>query len=180
VTGPLDPLSDRGVRMVESLAGYEQEDLSVIAIMRAGADELDAIEELMEGVRDQAWPHRADDTFGILALHERQYSLPVAPPGVSLAARQAALKAAVQGRRAGAKRVWVRRMNTAMRGHPWGYEEHTPGPNQLTISIPWAEDSYDSAQVRALAQRITPAHVEIVMRYESGFIVGVATVGDAI
>lgn len=178
MSGPLDPLSPRGEEMLESLSAWEQNDHGVVAIMRSGADELDAIQELAEGVRDQAWPDRADDTYGLLALHEATLHLPVQPADTSLVERQAAVRSAIQARKSGSKSNWIARMTTVMRGQQWTYAENTPGPLQLTIRIPWAAGSYSAAQVEALAQRITPAHIEIILAYDQGFIVGVSRVGQ--
>jgi hypothetical protein len=176
MSGPLDPLSPRAREMLDNLMVPEREDPSVIAVMRAGADELDLIQETAETVREQAWPHRADDTFGLLAIHERMLGLPP-DSEATLAQRQAAAKGAVQARKLGAKANWVARMTTVMRGQQWTYEENHPAAGQLTISVPWAADDYAGRQVAAFARRITPAHVEIVMRYGQGFLVGVSRVG---
>lgn len=181
MSGPLDPLSERGTRMVDALSPWEQEDPATVAIMRASADELDAIEELASTVRDQAWPSRADDTYGLLAIHEGMLSLPVSPEGVTLDERQQLVKAAVQSRKVGSRRNWITRMSAAMRGHQWDYQENFPDPGELTIRIPFAEGGYSAAQVQALAERITPAHVQIIIAFTGGFRVGVSRVGmDAI
>jgi uncharacterized protein YmfQ (DUF2313 family) len=135
----------------------------------------------METVRDHAWPHKADDTYGLLAVHERTFGLPVMPPGASVAQRRSALKARAQSRRSGWKRDWVRAMNELVGVGNWSYQENTPAGNQLTINIPYAVGSWTAAQVEALAAERTPAHVQIVMGYDQGFIVGVSRVGqDAI
>jgi uncharacterized protein YmfQ (DUF2313 family) len=177
VSGPLDALSDRAQDMLGTLSAYEQEDASVVAVMRAGADELDLVVATAETARDQAWPHRADDTYGLLGIHE--HMLHVLPsPGATLVQRQAAVKAAVQSRKLGSRANWIARMDTLMRGQQWTYEENTPGPGQLTISIPYAAGSASSAQVEAMARRITPAHLAIVMRYDQGFPVGIGRVGQ--
>jgi uncharacterized protein YmfQ (DUF2313 family) len=178
MSGPLDPMPDRGVAMLETLWAPEQDDPSVLAIMRAAADELDEVVAVAEDARDQAWPHRATT---LLPLHEAMLRVPVDPSGATLAQRQAAVRSAVQARKLGSRRNWEARMNTVMRDQPWTYEENTPGPGQLTISIPFDERAYNAKQAEALARRITPAHVQIVMRYSQGFIVGVSRVGqDAI
>jgi uncharacterized protein YmfQ (DUF2313 family) len=175
-TGPLDPLSPRAEEMLGTLSAYEQDDASVVAVMRAGADELDGVVDLAETVRDQAWPHRANDDYGLLSIHEQMLKL-TPEPDAPLSQRQAAVKAAVQARKSGAKSLWVSRMNTMMRGQQWTYEENTPGPGQLTIRIPFDPNTYSSAQVEALARRITPAHIQIILAYSQGFLVGISRVG---
>lgn len=175
-TGPLDPLTARAEEMLGSLSAYEQDDPAVIAVMRAGADELDAVVDVAETVRDQAWPHRADDSYGLLRIHEQMLKVP-AQPDAPLEQRQAAVKAAVQARKSGAKSLWVSRMNTMMRGQQWTFRENYPARGQVTIEVPYDPDTYNAAQVEALARRITPAHIEIIMSYEQGFLVGISRVG---
>src|SRR5690348_11939271 len=100
--------------MIETLHPAEHDDPSVVAIMRAGADELDAVIELMETVRLQAWPQFADDTYGLLGIHEATFGLPVEPEGVSIATRRASVKSAVGSRRDGRASKWLSRMNSLM------------------------------------------------------------------
>jgi hypothetical protein len=167
--------------MISNLWAPEQADPSSVAIMRAGADELDAIEELMGIVRQQAWPHKADDSYGLLAIHERMLGIPIKPFGVPLSQRQDAAKSAVQSRRVGSASQWVSRFDALMRGNPWTYQRNHPGRGQLTITIPYGEESYSAGQVRALAERVTPAHLELIVRYDVGWIAGVSRAGlDAV
>lgn len=173
----LDPLTPRAEEMLDTLSAYEQDDPAVIALMRAGADELDSVVETAETVRLHAWPHLADDSYGLLSVHESMLRVPVAPDS-PLAQRQAAVKAAVQSRKLGGRANWVARMNTVMRGQAWTYAENTPGPGQLTITIAFALGSYSAGQAEALARRITPAHIQIVMAYSGGFPVGIGRVGQ--
>ena len=173
-------LSERGIRMLETLAPFEAEDPAVIAVMRAGADELDLIEQAMLTVRDQAWAHKADDTHGLLAVHERTLRLPVAPPGASIAQRQTVIKARMQSRRSGWKADWVKAMDALLGAGQWSCLENNPLGNQLKITIPFALGGYTATQAEQLARERTPAHVQIVMAYVQGFIVGVSTVGSAI
>lgn len=163
--------------MLETLMVAEQSDPAVVAVARSAADEIDLLVGVAEDVRYQAWPQHADDTYGLLAVHERMLSIPT-DPTATLVSRQAAVKAAIQGRKSGSTANWVARMNTAMRGQQWTWERNTPGAGQITIRVPWAADSFSAAQVQALARRITPAHIEIVMAYSQGFIVGVSRVGE--
>lgn len=180
MSGPLDAMSERGRRMLDSLWPPEVGDPAVVALVRADADELDAIEGLADTARLQAWPHMADDQYGLLALHERLLNIPIQPSGVPLATRQATAKSAIQSRRVGTARQWVKRMDALMRGNPWRFQRNHPGRGQLTITIPYGEGSYSASQVRKFAERVTPAHLEIIVRYESGWIAGVSRVGDPV
>lgn len=166
--------------MLGSLSAYEQEDPAVVAIMRGPADDLDDVQALMEAVRDQAWPTRADDSLGLLALHEEMLGLPAAPLGVPLDRRQAAVQARLQTRRSGWKRDWVAAMNALIGVGNWSYAENTPGGNQLSITIPYDPGSWSAAQVQALAEARTPMHIQIILGYTSGFLVGISRVGDAL
>lgn len=145
--------------------------------LEALAFELDRVRALLVAIRSTTIPATADDTVGSLSRWEQAMRLPVAPAGVSIAQRRATLMGALRGRRVASGRQWTAAMDAVVGSGNWTPSEHTPGPNQLTIEIPYEPGSYSAAQVEQLARRRTPANQQIIMRYEAGFIVGIARVG---
>lgn len=173
-----DPTTERAQRMLAALTPWEAEDPNVVAVVAAGAAELDEIQALMELARDQAWPHRADDTYGLLAIHERMLGLPVAPAGVTLADRQTAARTRVGRRRDGRKATWVDRVNELAGVGTWSYDENTPGPHQLTITLRLEPTGGLAARVRQLVEVFTPVVDEVIVGFEAGLILGVGEIGE--
>jgi hypothetical protein len=171
-------MSERTDRMIEALVPWEREDPNVIAVQLAVGRELDEVEALMQAVRDQAWPHRADDTYGLLALHERTLGLPSSPVGQSIAQRQQAVKTRFGRRRDGRKTTWVDRINEVIGVGNWSYQVNTPGDWQLTITLRVDPASGLAEQTRLLAEAFTPAVIEVLVGFEAGFILGVGSLGE--
>ena len=178
MSGPLDPMPERGERLLSYLSPWERDDPEVRAVMRAGADEFDAIEELMVTVREHAWPDRADDTYGLLGEHERMLGLPVAATGLTLEQRRNVVRTRMKRRRDGRKRAWVDRLNEVLGVGNWEYAENTPGGNQLSITLRVEPGIGIAEQARRIAEEFTPAAVQIIVGYEAGFILGVGGLGE--
>jgi hypothetical protein len=178
-------LSDRAAVLFAHMPatyGVDRDDVDPIVArwLEAVAPEVERLRALFLAVRATSIPARADDSVGSLSRWERAFGLAVAPEGVSVAQRVAQILTAIQARRVAYGRDWRAVMTVAAGGTPWTADANTPGPNQLTLTIPFDPDSYTGAQFKAIARRRTPAHVEIVMSYAGDFIVGVSLVGDAI
>jgi hypothetical protein len=145
--------------------------------LEALAVELGRIGAVLEAVRSTTIPSRADDTVGSLRRWEAVQQIPVAP-SVSLAQRRAQVLAALLGRRVAYGRDWTTAMTSAVGSADWQAFEHTPGPNQLTIQIPFTAGSYQAVRVAEIARRHTPANQQIIMDFAGVFIVGSSDVGD--
>lgn len=171
-------MSERTDRMLDSITPWEREDPEVIAVLEAGGGELDLIEQMMTTVRDQAWPHQADDTYGLLAVHERTLGLPVAPDS-PLAARQTLVRVRFGRRRDGRKATWVDRVNDLLGGPSnWSYAENSPGVHQITVTLNLPVSSGVANQVVGLIQAFTPVVDEVIMDYAPTFFIGESAIGD--
>lgn len=178
--------SDTAQRLFDYLPIYyggDEPDPIVIRWLEAMGFETERARTILEQLRDYTIPITASDVRGALSRWERAFGLPVAPAGATEGQRRAALTGYLRARIVVYGRDWTSAMEAAIgspRGVGWQAFAHTPGPNQLTLEIPYVEGSFTAGQVEALARRRTPANLEIIMRYEAGFIVGVSRVGDAI
>jgi hypothetical protein len=171
-------MSERTERMIHSVSPWEQDDPHVQGVMVAVGTEYDLIEEMMVTVRDHAWPQRADDTYGLLSVHEAAAQLPVAPEGVSVATRQSRLRSVMQYRRDGRKGTWARRMDELVGPGLWTAEEHTPGDNQLLVSINALPSSGLALVYAPAIERFTPVVYEVTVTYAPTFILGESPLGD--
>lgn len=149
-------------------------------ILEALAAEMDRARALLLLIRATTIPATADDSVGMLARWEALLRLPVQPADATIAQRQQRVIAALRGRRVAAGIDWTAAMTKAVGSTNWTAEENTPGDYQLRVTIPYGAGQANAGQIQQLARRFTPANLELVMRYEAGFIVGVSRVGDAI
>jgi hypothetical protein len=71
----------------------------------------------------------------------------------------------------------VASVNQAMGGTPWTYQEG-PAASTITIYISFSPSSFNSVQVQQLVRNITPAHLDLAVAYNQGFVVGEGRVGE--
>jgi hypothetical protein len=159
-------MSERTDRMIHSVTPWEQEDEHVQGVLIASGEEYDRIEQLMLTVRDHAWPHLADDTYGLLAVHERVAQLSVAPEGLGLAERRARLVSVMRGRRDGRKGTWAQRMDDLVGVGKWRAEEATPGPNEIRVYIDVLPATGLALVYQPAIERFTPVVEAVEVLYE--------------
>lgn len=161
--------------------GADRDDVDpfVARWLEALAFELERIASMLDALRSTTVPGVADDTVGSLARWEATMGLPVSPPASSPTQRRAWLLAALRGRRVAAGSDWTASMSTTI-GGAWTAHEHTPGPNQLTIDIPFAAGTPQAGQTADHARRTTPANQQLIFNYAGRFAVGISAVGDEV
>lgn len=148
--------------------------------LEAEAAELGKVRGVLEALRATTIPSTADDTVRSLQRWEKVMGLPVAPAGVTVTQRRANLISAILARNVAYGRDWTAAISALIGVPGWSVEGNTPGPNQLTIHVPYSSTSFAAGQLRLRARRITPAHIEIIFDFAGGFIVGFSDVGDTI
>jgi hypothetical protein len=171
-------MSERLDRLLGAISPWEREDPNVLGVMTVYAGELDGVEDLMTAVRDQAWPHRADDTYGLLALHERSFGLPVGAGELSVEQRQQQLKTRVGRRRDGRKATWVDRLAELIAPATFTYQENHPAAHQITITLNVPIGSGLATQVLNATEAFTPVVDEVIVTYAPTFFIGVSPIGD--
>lgn len=171
-------LSPKGQALLADLPPYLADDPFVQEIVDTGARELQRVEDAAAAVQLTMFPANADDTYGFLSLWETVFGLPVNPTGVSLTERRNKVLAALQKRNVGSGSQWVATLAQAFGATPWSYAENTPGSYQVTISLPYAAGSYTAEQVVTLARSITPAHLDVLASYGTGFLIGINLIGS--
>jgi uncharacterized protein YmfQ (DUF2313 family) len=169
-------LAEMTQRMFRSLPPYFQGDDTVEAILQAAGLELQRVEDFLNTLMLARFPQNADDTYGLLGLWEHRLGLPVEPPGVPLQSRRDLVLARLQGRNASSGADWVASMNRAMGTASWSYTENAAA-YQVTIKIPYLVGGFQSVQVLALANDTIPAHVQVLVGYEEGWLAGISLVG---
>jgi hypothetical protein len=170
------PLTGRGKVMFDDLPPLYDNDETVAAILQAMGNEFQRIEDAANVIRRGMFPQSADDTYGLLSLWETLLGLPVAAAGVGVAARQANVLARLRGRGSGAGADWVATL-TSLIGTGWNYQEG-PGDYVVTIYLPFAAGGDASIRAQNLARAITPAHLDIAVVFDEGFLVGEGRIGE--
>lgn len=174
-------LTDTAARLYADLPDYygtaDEPEPVVARLLEGQAAELAPVREVVETLLAQSSPARADDTVGVLAGWERQLDLPVRPAGATVAQRRAIVLARLQGRRIAEGRAWRAAVTTALGTDQWSVAPNTPHANAIEVTIPFDPGSYNARQVVEVLRRFTPAHLDIVIRTEGGFRVGISQVG---
>lgn len=175
----LTPLSERSERMLGYVPPWLANDTDEQAFMRAAGEELDAIEAFMVLIRQQAWPHMADDTYGLLSIHEQTLGIDQDMIGTAtIADRQALVRSRMQGRRDGRKSKWAERVDALIGVGNWDYAENTPGPHQITITLHIEETIGLADRVKQLIEAFTPVVDEVIIAFSGGFLLGVSPLGE--
>lgn len=177
-------LSQKTTELLTDLAPFLASDLLVQGVVSAYANEIDRIESTAEALAGIMFPAEAQDlpilgsryVVAILSMWETLLDLPVAPADVALADRRSKVLAHIRKRNSGAGSDWVSILTTAVGSIVWTYREG-PGDYQVTLTIPFG-GTYSAAQVGRLARVITPAHLQILVGYTTGFVIGVSHIGD--
>jgi hypothetical protein len=169
-------LTARASALLADLPPYEANEPLVQRGYQAMANELDRMDAVREAIRAGLTPTTANDTYLGLSMLETTMKLPVAPVGVSVAARRSTLLAYLSARRSGKGSAWKALLTLALGNTPWTYFEG-PGDYQITIKIGYASGSFTAGQVLILARAITPAHIDIVAAFDQGFLIGISQIG---
>jgi uncharacterized protein YmfQ (DUF2313 family) len=153
-------LTDTAEQLLERVPGYWRGEPYYEAMINAVAKELDRLTAAIEGVRREAFPTNATDTYGMLAVWEATMGLPVRPPGTTINQRRANVLSKLQARQSASGASWVE-VVSALLGNGWTYEEGTT----------------EAFQIEQVLRDSTPANLEIAVVYAAGFQVGIGLVG---
>lgn len=167
-------LSPTAQRMMDTLPDYYWGEPLYERIVQAWANEIDRLEARLEQIKNGLVPGLADDTLGMLALWEAQLGLPINPPDATVPQRLSKVNAALRKLDAGSAAGYIAALSAAIDTNAWTLLRDTPANLVDTLQIPYAPGSYNAAQVEEIARRMHPAHRELRMRYEEGFLLDLA------
>lgn len=171
-------MSAKGQALLDDSPYYYAQDDAALAVLDSLGRELQRVEDLIVDIRDRfAFPHLAqDDEYGSLPFWERLLGLPIAPPDLTVAERQASVLAKFRKRRAGRGIDWEDVMTTIIGTTLWSYQEG-PAPYTIILTIPQDPGSYSAARINAYAREITPAHIALSYVTGTGFVIGLSAIG---
>lgn len=170
-------LSEKAEDVLLDLPPDVADDPLIQRIIDAVTRELARIEEYLTDLAQMTHPQNATDEYRLLGLWEAFLGLPVEAAGVALEARRSTLLTAIGRRYAGAGKGWKELVTQILEHGAWTYAENSPGPYQLTITIPTLA-GYQAGRLVRLLVDITPAHLQIFVSDGTGFIIGVDRLGD--
>jgi hypothetical protein len=174
--GPLSHeriLTPLGEQMRDSLPPVLRESSDYLAVINSLSRECERCAAVLEIVRKQFVPSKADLLLGVWERLTRQT---IEPVGKTLAERQAAVTARLRKMLSlGQGKSWEEEV-TLLFGVGWSYEEHkasdpkSPPEGVLRIKLPFGPE--DDRYLRAVSElrEITPAHLELTFSAEGGFI----------
>jgi hypothetical protein len=167
--------------ILEGMPFYEAEDPIIQRLVDAQAGEIERVETTAYDILQQFFSLNADDTYGLLAVHEQNLGLPVKPLGVTVAARQNAIAGAVRRRYSPYGTDWRNSVNAALGTTAWEVVPHYPADYDLTILVPWESGTDEFNAVEPLLTPFTPAAYDIIPNDGGeGFVVGVSEVGEEV
>jgi hypothetical protein len=163
-------------RMKAAVPPYLATEQFVVQAFGAFANELERANVTAEAIRDGLIPSLATDTYKGLSMLEAQLGLPIAPAGYTDDQRRALILAWIKARSGGTGAAWVALMTLAFGGNPWSYQE---GPTnfEVTVNIPFGSGTLTAQQALVLTRAITPAHLDVIASYGTGFLLGVSDIG---
>lgn len=164
-------------RMLDTLPSFYRSESILQGLLDAVGRELQRIEDFLNDLRFRMFPQNADDKYRTLGMWELLLGLSVEPASATVAQRRAMVVARMQSNSVASGAEWLAAMNRALGGTVWTYQEG-PAANTVTLYIPFGVGAYSSVQAFALARLITPAHLDIAVVYNQGFIVGEGRVGE--
>ena len=176
-------LTAKGDEMLGDLPPYLHGDPDVRGVVDVLSREFERLDVLAANVAANLWPHTAGDWIHIW---EAFLGLTVAPAGKTVADRQSIVITHLRSLNSSSGVDWIARV-TELIGTSWEHIEHDPdqpvsstNPPEYTlkITIPYAAGSAGAQQIETLIRSITPAHLDILMAYDQGFILGVSELGN--
>lgn len=162
--------------MLDTLV-LQRGDPAVAAVFGAAANELARIEQAALQVAAGLVAAQADDDLGLLSVHEAQHGLPAGPP-ISVADRQALLRARLLARSVGPRPDWIAAVQAAV-GEDVPIEVRVDAAT-VEVLVPVSVTGVRREALEGVLRAITNAGVRVSLGYHDGFVVGVSQVGDVI
>lgn len=144
-----------------------------LAVLHSVCREIERCEAAIETVRDQFFPTRATLLLGVW---ERLLGLTAEPEGVSLEDRRLLVLVYLRKmRNQGSGTEW-QQIVTRLVGPSWSHQEHDPADpdsppaDTLRVTLPFPPTSSVYARIERLLGIITPAHLDLEVVYDAGFV----------
>lgn len=166
-------LSPTAARMQDTLPLYYHENPIVERVLQARANEIDRMDARIDELKLGLIPGAGDDSLRLLSLWEAILALPVNPAGASVPQRQAAVRAGLLRMNAITAADVLVLLEAQLAGG-FSITRDAPALLEDTITIHYAEGSYTAATVIRIVQRVWPAHRLLHVRYDTGFLWGIA------
>ena len=163
--------------IIADLPPYYRADQTALRLLDALAREVDRLQQIAVSIRDQFFLTRADDTYGLLAVHETVGGVSINPARALQARREAAL-GAVRRRFSPHGTDWRDAVTYALGTPSWSVIPNYPGDYELTIVVPFAQGTDEFDAVEPLLRPFTPAVYDLTITDDAGFVAGVSNVGE--
>lgn len=168
-------ISDTGEVMLGDLSPELADDPTTQNILSALGREFERLVATALALFNGFFPQNVDTTYNQLEMWEML--LGISPnPALTVVERRAIVQGYVQQRSVGSGASWVALISVALGTPNWTHQEG-PGAYQLSITLPSRTGSPSASAISALAKRVTPAHLQLIVGFDGGFLVGVSELG---
>lgn len=170
--------SAKGLELMEMLPPYYWEEHTMNAIQNAFGREIERLDDAADALIEGMFPHLATDQHLMLSMHEEEAGLPIAPADLTLDQRRERVMGVRRSRRMNSGGKWEAAVSAAIGTDGWTYEKQQPGPNQVTVYVPFPPGSDALDAVHDRIRPITSAWVEIIVASIDGFVVDESLVDE--
>jgi hypothetical protein len=166
-------LTPLGRQILGELPPFLRRDPDHMAVAHAYAKEVERAESKINVMRMQAVPTEA--TL-LLKLWEITVNAEVEPPGITEPERQKIVAAFLRALVANPSGLNWEAVIRLLAGSGWLYIEHikgdggTPAPNVVHVVLPFGIASFWFGTISRLIERVTPAHIELIITATEGFL----------
>lgn len=175
-------LTALGQEFLEEIPHQFRRDPDIRAVIDVKSREVQRLRDRLEALSAGVFP-QLDSAGAYTAIWEFTLGLSVNPDGYTLADRRSRVLAFLQKLHRTGSGLDFEQTASQLMGITWTYQEHIPGDalsppeNTIRVKIAYASSSLKAADIRALLRAIIPAHLEIQVQYDEGFIIGDSLIG---
>lgn len=168
-------MTEKGQELLEMYPYFMQADPVIQAICNAEGEEFVLLHEKIDELSRNLIVGTASEH---LYLYESLLKLPVAPVGLSEAARLGIVLAFMSRATISGSGIDWERVATQILGVTWTYSVGGTNNSVLTVQIPYAPGSIQTQLLEILLETITPASMVINVTFTDGFILDASLLDD--
>jgi hypothetical protein len=170
-------VSDLGQTMIDDLHPWQQDDPTIQNILSAIGAEVQRVQDKMLDLWMKLLPQNADDSYNSLTLWEMLVGvIPANNPVLTESQRSALVMGYIAAHGAGSRTAWENILTLALGESDWSFTQG-PGDYQITLTLPTRSTQPLATAIIALADVVTPAHLQVFAGFTGGFLVGISQLG---
>lgn len=157
-------------RILDTLPAYYHGEPLFERMIQAQANEIDRMDALLDRLAVELQPGAATDDMGLLGMWEQHLDLPPRPPDASVSQRRGKVAAALRAMDSHSASNVLEALTAAVGSGGFTVERDTPDPLIDTLKLPFQPGTYQAILTHRIAQRMWPAHRQLLLQFQGGFI----------